>query len=146
MFVEGPYGVLTGARRTRRSVTLIAGGIGITPLRALLESLPAGPGELSLIYRATSADQLVFRTELDTLAAHRGARVHYLLGSRQTTESGRPMAGSSLDAATLVRLVPTIADHDVYLCGPTGLMVAVRAALDELGVPRRHVHVEQFAY
>ena len=106
MFVEGPYGKLTGARRTRRSVTLIAGGIGITPLRALLESLPGEPGDLTLIYRATTADQLVFRTELDTLAAHRGAQVHYLVGSRRAGEPGRPMAGPSLDAATLARLVP----------------------------------------
>ena len=55
VFVEGPYGMLTGARRTRRGVTLIAGGIGITPLRALLESLPGEPGDLTLIYRATTA-------------------------------------------------------------------------------------------
>ena len=54
VFVEGPYGMLTGARRTRRGVTLIAGGIGITPLRALLESLPGEPGDLTLIYRATT--------------------------------------------------------------------------------------------
>ncbi len=146
VFVEGPYGMLTGARRTRRGVTLIAGGIGITPLRALLELLPGGPGDLTLIYRATTPDQLVFRTELDTLAAHRGAEVHYLVGSRRAGEPGRPMAGPSLDAATLARLVPTIAEQDVYLCGPTGLMDAVRGALDELGVPRRHVHLEQFAY
>jgi predicted ferric reductase len=43
VFVEGPYGVLTGARRTRPKVLLVAGGIGITPLRALLEALPAKP-------------------------------------------------------------------------------------------------------
>jgi predicted ferric reductase len=42
-FVEGPYGVLTGARRTRPKVTLIAGGIGIARSAALLESLPASP-------------------------------------------------------------------------------------------------------
>ena len=42
-FVEGPYGILTGASRTRPRVTLIAGGIGIVPMRALLESLAAGP-------------------------------------------------------------------------------------------------------
>ena len=48
VFVEGPYGVLTGARRTRPKVLLVAGGIGITPLRALLEALPARPGDLTL--------------------------------------------------------------------------------------------------
>jgi predicted ferric reductase len=44
VMVEGPYGRLTGAVRRRRHLTFIASGIGITPLRALLESeiyLPA---------------------------------------------------------------------------------------------------------
>src|SRR5437762_1028493 len=51
VLVEGPYGVLTGARRRRRRILLIAGGIGIAPLRALVESLPAAPGEMTLLYR-----------------------------------------------------------------------------------------------
>src|SRR5262249_40966759 len=50
--VEGPYGVLPGARRRRRKILLIAGGIGIAPLRALVESLPAAPGDMTLLYRA----------------------------------------------------------------------------------------------
>src|SRR5207247_6698136 len=48
VLVEGPYGVLTGARRRRRKILLIAGGIGIAPLRALVESLPAAPGDMTL--------------------------------------------------------------------------------------------------
>ena len=146
VFIEGPYGVLTGARRTRRGVTLIAGGIGITPLRALLESLPAQPGDLTLIYRAADARHLVFRDELETLAALRGARVHYLVGSRRATRHGTHLPGPTLDRETISRLVPSIADHDVYLCGPTGMMRTVEVALADLGVPRRHVHSERFAY
>ena len=41
VIVEGPYGILTDVRRTKPRVALIAGGIGITPLRALIEALPA---------------------------------------------------------------------------------------------------------
>src|SRR6266702_7264712 len=51
VIAEGPYGAMTGAARSRSKVLLIAGGVGITPLRALLESLPAAPGDLTLIYR-----------------------------------------------------------------------------------------------
>jgi predicted ferric reductase len=145
VFVEGPYGVLTGARRTRRKVTLIAGGIGIAPIRALLESLPGGPGDLTLVYRASNPLDVVFRDELDQLAAYRGAAVHYVVGHRRgghhTHASGDPMAPAALRS-----LVPDIARHDVYLCGPTGLMQAVERHLRELGVPRRHVHAERFAY
>lgn len=43
---EGPYGALTAHLRRRLKALLIAGGIGITPLRALFASIPARPGEL----------------------------------------------------------------------------------------------------
>ena len=141
VLLEGPYGVLTGAVRTRRKVTLIAGGIGISPLRALLESLAGNPGDLTLLYRAASARDLVFRDELDRLAAYRGATVHYLVGRR-----GVDLPADPLNAITLSRLVPDIADQDVYLCGPTGLMRRTEEALRELGVPRGQVHAERFSY
>ncbi len=147
VFVEGPYGVLTGARRTRRAVTLIAGGIGITPLRALLEALPGEPGDLTLIYRASSPRNVVFRDELETLARVRGARIHYLFGSRRHDGHALSQPPSPpLDRVTLARLVPDIADQDVYLCGPTGFMRNIEGVLDELGVPRSNVHAEKFTY
>jgi predicted ferric reductase len=145
VLLEGPYGILTGARRTRRGVTLIAGGIGIAPLRALLESLAARPGDMTLIYRASHPSDLVFRDELDQLAAYRGARVHYLVGHRSNHASDQPPA-PPLDRTTIARLVPSIADQDVYICGPTGLMQTVEASLRELGVPSRQVHAERFSY
>jgi predicted ferric reductase len=52
VMAEGPYGNLTADRRTRRRVLLIAGGVGITPLRALVEDLPARPGDITVLYRA----------------------------------------------------------------------------------------------
>jgi predicted ferric reductase len=140
VFVEGPYGIMTGVRRTRRRVTLIAGGIGIAPLRALLESLAAAPGDLTLLYRASSPHDLVFRSELDMLAAHRGAVVHYLVGRRQDLHRD-PLAAVSIRS-----LVPDIADQDVYLCGPDGMMDAVEGELHELGVPPAQLHAERFSY
>ena len=144
VFVEGPYGILTGARRTRRGVTLIAGGIGITPLRALLESLPAQPGRPDAdLPRGPSAPSRLPRRARDA-GALRGARVHYLVGSRHDHDARSPRA--SAGRTTIAGLVSSIADQDVYLCGPTGFMRTVEAALDELGVPRRQVHAERFAY
>jgi ferredoxin-NADP reductase len=140
VFVEGPYGVLTGARRTRPKVLLIAGGIGITPLRALLEALPARPGDLTLVYRVRSAPEIIFRTELDALAQRRGARVHYLIGPR-----GAGVA-DPLDPSSLARLVPDIGDRDVFLCGPVSMMQRVEGALRHLGLRKDQIHAERFAY
>jgi predicted ferric reductase len=139
-FVEGPYGALTGARRTRQRVALIAGGIGIAPLRALLEDLPAAPGDLTLIYRASSFDDLVLRRELDALASLRGAAVHYIAGRRGTPE----MPGDPLAPAALLALVPDVRDRDVFVCGPLQMMDVARRSLVALGVPSAQVHLERF--
>jgi predicted ferric reductase len=133
---EGPYGAMTAARRTRRDVLLIAGGVGITPMRALFETMPTSADQdLMLLYRARDREQLVFREELDALAARRRARVVYLLGADP----------SLLTARSLDRLVPGLADRDVYLCGPPGMADAVRRSLLQAGLPPAHVHEERFA-
>lgn len=145
--IEGPYGRLHQGVRTRANVTLLASGIGITPLRALVEDLRQGPGDVTLIYRAGRAEDLVFRAELDELAA-RGARVIYVLGHRITgRRSWLPASAAHLsDAEALRLLVPDIAEHDVYLCGATQWMDAARAAAVAAGVPGRRVHSERFGW
>jgi predicted ferric reductase len=141
-WVEGPYGVLTGARRRRRRVALIAGGIGIAPLRALLEALPGRADELVLLYRARGARHVVLHEELEALCERRGATVHYLVGRRGSPE----MPADPLGPRALVRLVPDLADRDVYVCGPISMMDRVERTLLDLGVPRAQVHAERFAY
>jgi predicted ferric reductase len=142
VFIEGPYGILTGARRTRPKVLFVAGGVGIAPLRAMLESFPAAAGDLALVYRARSWDEVVFRAELDHLARARGATIRYVVGRRGT--SGVP--ADPLGPAALHALVPDAADRDAYLCGPASLMREARASLLALGVADRRIHLENFAY
>jgi predicted ferric reductase len=140
VLAEGPYGAFTATRRTRRRVLLLAGGVGITPLRSLLETLQGRPGDIDLIYRANTEADLVLRQEIDWIAQRRGIVVHYLLGP--------PMRGNAdhLSAQQLRRLVPDIAARDVFLCGPEPMMDAARAGLRQAGVPRRHIHHESFAF
>jgi ferredoxin-NADP reductase len=137
IWAEGPYGALTADRRTRRKVLLLAGGVGVTPLRALFESLPAGPGDLTLIYRARSAAGLALRGELESIAQARGARLHLAVNS---PDGRRPR----LSVAGLRATLPDIAQHDVYVCGPPGLMRESYEALRAAGVPARRIHHESF--
>ncbi len=146
--VEGPYGTLHQGVRTRRKVTLLASGIGVTPLRALLEELPQEPGDVTLVYRARSEQELVFQDELDALARSRGARVLYVLGSRVPDRpSWLPHTAAHLtDAQGLLHLVADIAEHDVYVCGAGAWMDAVAEAAEEAGVPPQHIHQERFSW
>ena len=82
VMVEGPYGRLHAGVRTRRKVLLMASGIGITPMRALLEDLEQQPGDVVLIYRARSEEDVILREELVALAESRGARLFIATGSR----------------------------------------------------------------
>jgi predicted ferric reductase len=144
VLLEGPYGALTAERRTRPAATLMAAGIGITPLRALLEDLPSGT---TLLYRARDESELVLRAELDELAAGRGHRVAYLLGPRASDSSWLPASWAHVgDAEALRHLVPDIAEQDVFVCGPDAWMGSAVAALDRAGVPAAQVHVEHFGY
>jgi len=136
VFFEGPYGTFVANKASRGHVVLIGGGVGITPLRALLEEFDVTK-EIDVIYRASSESDLVLRKELDQLARSRDARVHYLVGSRNQ----HPM-----NFKYLRQFVPMFADSDVYVCGPDSLVEAVRSAADDCGIPKNRFHDEAFAY
>ncbi|MBX6371075.1 MAG: ferredoxin reductase family protein [Acidothermus sp.] len=139
VLASGPFGALTPALRRARKVLLLAGGIGITPLRALFEAMPAHPGEITLVYRASSPREAVFKAELDQIARRRGAVIHYLFGP-----AGSP--ADPLVGTRLARLIPDLRSHDVYLCGPPGMVSAALAALRRARVPRSRIHTEAFEF
>ncbi|HEU5388184.1 MAG TPA: ferredoxin reductase family protein [Streptosporangiaceae bacterium] len=136
VFAEGPYGAFTPGE-SGRGVLLLAGGVGITPLRAIFATLP---GHVTLIYRATSEQDIVFRDELDAIAAARGATVHYLVGSRAE------IGGDPLSPRVLRSMVPDLDQQDAYVCGPAGMTSAAVAALRAAGVPRQRIHFESFEF
>ncbi|NGO08170.1 ferredoxin reductase family protein [Streptomyces sp. HC44] len=137
VWAEGPYGAMTASRRRSGKVLLIAGGVGITPMRALFETLPGSPGDLTLLYRANSTQDLALWDELAAIADERGARLMYAVNS---PDGERP----DISAETLRRKLPDVDRHDVFLCGPPGFAQQVYDALRGAGVPARRIHHESF--
>jgi ferredoxin-NADP reductase len=137
VLAEGPFGVFTEvAHRGREKVLLIAGGIGITPIRSMVERMR---GDVVVVYRALTDDDLIFRRELDALAARSGLVVHYVVGDH------RGEAARLLSPEHLRELVPDAADRDVFLCGPAAMTDGIGRSLRAAGVSRRRLHVERFA-
>ncbi|MEU6252971.1 ferredoxin reductase family protein [Streptomyces sp. NPDC047043] len=134
VWAEGPYGSLTQDRQTAPKSLLIAGGVGITPLRALFETLP---GEVTLLYRARTAEDLALGGELEAVAQWRGAKVLYALNG---PDGRRP----SLTAQSLRATFPDLTGHDVYICGPHGFARDLYVQLRTAGVPDRRIHHESF--
>ena len=148
VLLEGPYGRLHEGVRSRRRVLLMGAGIGITPLRALLEELEQEPGDVTVVHRVHARSGAVLADEVAALAAARGARHLLVEGPRVPGRaSWLPAQARHLtDVEALREVVPDIADHDVYVCGADGWMRAVRDAALEAGVPRGAVHLERFTY
>ena len=127
---EGPFGVFTSAARRRDKTLLIAGGIGITPIRALLDELD---GDVRVLYRVVDEEEAIFRDELD-------GRVRIVAGDHATEEGSR-----LLSPEHLLELVPDIPERDVFVCGPPAMAQTIARNVRNAGVPRRHVHTERFA-
>ena len=138
VFAEGPYGAFTAMHRSREASLLIAGGVGITPIRALLEE---AVGSVIVLYRAQTMADAVLLPELQELARERGAQVHVLTGR---TGAGSP-PNAPFEPANLAALVPDITEREVFVCGPPAMTSAVLRSLRALRVPRRQVHAERFS-
>ncbi|MEN3608609.1 ferredoxin reductase family protein [Plantactinospora sp. ZYX-F-223] len=137
VFAEGPYGAFTGMHRTRPATLLVAGGVGVTPIRSLLESLD---GHIVVLYRVRAMADAVLVDELRALADARGAELRLVTGPSRPVPPTGPIFGPD----HLRELVPDIHERDVFVCGPAGMTAAVLRSLRQLRVPQRQVHTERF--
>ena len=136
VWAEGPYGVFTAAARHGERVTAFAAGVGITPVRAVLDDLPSAT-DVTIVYKVSEATTAPLRAELDAVAAAHGWRVHYLEGPRTL---------HPITPALLFSVAPGIAESDVFVCGPTAFTDAVVSASKKIGVPDERIHHETFAF
>ena len=134
--IEGPYGTFTRHALRSDRVLLIGAGVGVTPVRALLEDLPGGVDVLVLL-RANTERDLVLAKEMATFAQQRGGRALALVG---------PPDKVRLDPMAINEIVPDAASRDVFMCGPGGFMQAMSRSLQHLGVPRDNIHFEEFTF
>ena len=114
-------------------MALIAGGVGVTAIRSLLEDLPRNCDPV-VVLRASRADEIVLASEVVQLVRHRKGRVHELIGSRSEVRLDR-----------LFELVPDMWDRDVYVSGSEGFVNRAVATLSRRGVPEDAIHFEVYS-
>jgi predicted ferric reductase len=149
--LEGPLGAFTVRASTRQKLLMVAGGIGITPIRALMESMASTRRDVVLLYAARTAKDLVFASELRALTA----RCHFILSRSPDVPATSGCASDAwtshryeqgrLDQERLAALVPDVTERDVFLCGPPPMMRAMVSALRHLQVPESQIHREEFS-
>jgi len=122
-------------------VLLLAGGVGITPILAMLHATAGRASRVDFVHGAMNRASHAFRDEVDALVAeHDNLSRHY--------RYSEPALGDDFDSRGFLDLAFIEGflrpDTEVYFCGPKPMMSLVHSALVELGHPADKVHFEFF--
>jgi Na+-transporting NADH:ubiquinone oxidoreductase subunit F len=147
--VSGPYGEFF-ARDTDAEMVFIGGGAGMAPMRAhILDQLKriGSNRMISFWYGARSSREIFYQEEFDALQKdHPNFEWHVALSDPQPDDNWEGYRGFIHEALLLHYLSyhPAPEDCEYYLCGPPMMNAAVIGMLDELGVDRNNIMLDDF--
>lgn len=143
VIVSGPHGAYTHDKQATNKILYIAGGIGITPIRAMIEERAAWPepGNAVLIYGNKTIGDSTLLAELDEL----GKKIHMPIHNVLSEQKDYKGEAGYVDGEKIKRLVPDVTKRDVFVCGPPPMMNSIIAELKSMGVPAGQIHYERFA-
>jgi toluene monooxygenase electron transfer component len=146
--VEAPYGAAY-LRPTGRPILCLGGGSGLGAMMSIARGFAADPafGDQTLCFLAgarTLAD-LAGGALLDAIGAiDPRIHVHASLSDPPPANCGWTGAVGNLDVLAWDILGDSLADHDIYMAGPPGMIDSVLAVLGQAGVENQHVHYDRF--
>ncbi len=147
VYVDGPFGAFTIDRRPKANAfVFVAGGIGITPIMSMLESMRdrGDRRDCCLLYAARDVDSMTFLEELRALEQEIALT---LLLVPMEPPTGWTGPQGRISAEILEKAVPESqrdGGTEIFLCGPPKMMEAVEGMLVQLGIPQRCIHTERF--
>ncbi|MFA6106795.1 MAG: ferric reductase-like transmembrane domain-containing protein [Patescibacteria group bacterium] len=141
VLIDGPHGVFSEKAIKKEKALLIAGGVGITPLRALVESMAKKGRDAILLYNNRTKKDIIFKDELEKLSELNPVKIVHILSAEENWkgEQGR------IDAEKISRLVPDFRDRDIFLCGPPPMMESIKKELKGAGFNQNQLHYEKFS-
>lgn len=144
-YLDGPYGVFTTDRyEDAAGFVLIAGGIGVTPIVSILATAAERQDDRPylLIYASKTWEDITYREKIEQLSNRLDLTVVHVL--RQPPDDWTGETGY-VDKALLDRHIPAHRGSQQYfVCAAPVMMDQVELALEDLGVPVTHIHMEHY--
>jgi ferredoxin-NADP reductase/DMSO/TMAO reductase YedYZ heme-binding membrane subunit len=143
--VSAPAGRFTFDGTRTKSIVMIAGGVGITPLMAILRDLTGRnwKGDIHFLYCAKIPRDIIFRQELEELQG-RYPNLHLVVTLTRTDGAGWAGRTGRITGDLLSQTIPNLATQPVFICGPTSMMEPMIQVLLDLGVLNEQIRSEAF--
>jgi stearoyl-CoA 9-desaturase NADPH oxidoreductase len=150
--IRGPYGSFIFPARPREDRFLfIAGGTGISPIRAMIVQalMTQVPGRMQLLYSAKTGDDFAYLGELGEIAstnANLGLHLHVTREESDDRPIGPRVSRTERGRITLNQLAPLLDNPATlcFVCGPETMVAAVPRMLRELGVESGRIRLEEW--
>ncbi|MSQ15387.1 MAG: hypothetical protein EXR50_05945 [Dehalococcoidia bacterium] len=145
IFLMGPGGDFYFTEGTASSLVLIAGGIGITPIMSMVRYVDEAGLDIpvTLIYSASSPVEMLFREQLEDIAAKNPRIKCYFT---VTHPSDNEPWGGRVGRIDRTMLEERITDRgsEFYVCGPRGMPDTIAGMLRGMGVEATQIQVEEW--
>jgi ferredoxin-NADP reductase len=144
LHIDGPYGFFTRDDHPNEEALLVGTGTGVAPLRSMLHAAlaaPSGP-RLTLLFGCRTQADILYRAETEALTrTHERFRFEVTLSRGDSAWQGR----RGYVQTHLEELIPRLGRPQVYVCGLSNMVNAVRSVLKEtLGYNRKQIHTERY--
>ncbi|OGL23391.1 hypothetical protein A2791_00890 [Candidatus Saccharibacteria bacterium RIFCSPHIGHO2_01_FULL_46_30] len=134
-------------RSSKTKLVFIAGGIGVTPFRSMVKYLLDSheQRDVVMLYAANTTQDIAYKDIFDQAQQELGMATTYVVAELGATQSIQPnFRTGRVDVDAISALVPEYRGRTYYISGSHQMVVAVQAALAQLGVPKRHIKVDYF--
>ncbi len=145
-YIDGPYGTFTIDRHRYIGYVFIAGGVGITPIMSILRTKRdrVDMRPIILFYGSKTWEDATFRKEIEDMEKGLNLKVVYIL---EEAPDGWDGEKGFITAEVMARHLPERRlDYEYFVCGPQPMQIAVKRALDKLGIPLERVQSESFNF
>ena len=142
--LQGPYGLFTDRARTAPYLSVVTAGIGITPVRSLLEDADLRPGEATVLLRASDERQQYLWEEVVRGVRATGGTAYTDTGHRPRGRATWMSAAAAARGVQLTTIFPNLLQSDLYVCGPGPWADLVVRDARRAGLPRHRIHLERF--
>ncbi len=140
--IDGPYGIFTSKSAVTDKILFLAGGVGITPIRSLIEEMGPLKKDMILLYQNKSEDEIVFRKEIDDLASKYKIKVVHIVSNDLNFKGEH----GEISEGRIKKFAPDFLERDIYFCGSPDFLNKTMHLLKALKVQKRLMHYEQFSF